>query len=122
MNVVCCPAAIRGQTAPPPPTHEHVSETVRTGFASAERIDSVPLPAYFSLGWPLPLPEERLVTYWENGDLNVEASLVIAAGLFLGAWGGAKLAHQLPTVMLQRLFAVFIMVMAVGLWIEAGSA
>lgn len=61
-------------------------------------------------------------TYWENGDLNVEASLLIAAGLFLGAWGGAKLAHQLPTVMLQRLFAVFIMVMAVGLWIEAGSA
>jgi uncharacterized membrane protein YfcA len=61
-------------------------------------------------------------TYWKNGDLNIEASLLIAAGLFLGAWGGAKLALHLPAAALQRLFAVFIMVMALGLWIEAGSA
>jgi len=61
-------------------------------------------------------------TYWEKGDLNVEASLFIAAGLFLGVWGGAKLAHALPGAMLQRLFAVFIMILAVGLWLEASAA
>jgi len=61
-------------------------------------------------------------TYWENGELNVEASLLIAAGLFLGVWGGARLAQHLPTPVLQPLFAVFIMVVALGLWIEAGSA
>jgi len=60
--------------------------------------------------------------YWEKGELNVQASMLIAAGLFLGAWGGAKLAHHVSTPTLQRLFAVFIMVMALGLWIEAGAA
>src|SRR5262245_7373140 len=31
-------------------------------------------------------------TYWENGHVNVRASLLIAAGLFGGAFVGARLA------------------------------
>lgn len=61
-------------------------------------------------------------TYWENGDLNVRAALLIAAGLFVGVWGGARLAQVLPAATLQRLFAVFIVAMAVRLWLKAGSA
>jgi uncharacterized protein len=60
-------------------------------------------------------------TYWENGDLDVRASLLIAAGLFLGVYVGAKLAQVLPPAALQRLFAVFILVMAIQLWRKAGS-
>lgn len=60
--------------------------------------------------------------YWENGDLDARASLLIAVGLFLGAFVGAKLAQALPAATLQRLFAVFIVAMAIRLWIEAGSA
>jgi uncharacterized protein len=60
-------------------------------------------------------------TYWENGDLDVRASLLIAAGLFLGAYVGARLAQVLPPAALQRLFAVFILVMAIQLWVKAGS-
>ncbi len=60
--------------------------------------------------------------YWENGDLDVRASLLVAAGLFFGAWVGAKLAHVLPAATLQRAFAIFIVVMAVQLWLKAGSA
>ena len=61
-------------------------------------------------------------TYWDNGDLDVRASLLIALGLFLGAGVGAKLAQMLPPATLQRAFAVFIVVLAIKLWLEAGSA
>lgn len=60
--------------------------------------------------------------YYQNGNLNIRASLLIALGLFLGAWAGARLAQALPGALLQRMFAVFIMIMAVRLWIEAGKA
>jgi uncharacterized membrane protein YfcA len=61
-------------------------------------------------------------TYWENGNLDVRVSLLIAVGLTLGVAVGARLAQVLPAPLLQRLFAVFIMVLAVRLWLEAGSA
>ena len=61
-------------------------------------------------------------TYWENGHLDVRASLLIAAGLTLGVYAGARLAQVLPAAVLQRLFAAFIMVLAFRLWVKAGSA
>jgi len=60
--------------------------------------------------------------YWENGNLDVRASLLIAVGLTLGVAAGARLAQVLPGPLLQRLFAVFLMMLAVRLWLEAGSA
>lgn len=60
--------------------------------------------------------------YYQNGNLNIRASLLIALGLFVGAWAGARLAQVLPGPTLQRMFAVFIMIMAVRLWIEAGKS
>jgi uncharacterized protein len=59
-------------------------------------------------------------TYYRYGNLDIKASLLIALGLFVGAWLGAKLAHALPGPTLQRMFAVFIVIMAVQLWREAG--
>jgi uncharacterized protein len=61
-------------------------------------------------------------TYWQHGNLNLRASLLIALGLFFGAWFGARIAQQLSGATLQRMFAVFIVIMAVRLWIEAGKA
>jgi uncharacterized protein len=61
-------------------------------------------------------------TYWEHGELDVRASLLIAGGLFVGAWGGARLAQLLPAPALQRMFAVFIALMALHLWMKAGRA
>lgn len=60
-------------------------------------------------------------TYYKHGNINIRASLLIALGLFFGAWIGARLAHLLPGATLQRMFAVFIVIMAVRLWIEAGK-
>ena len=60
-------------------------------------------------------------TYWQNGNLNIKASLFIALGLFLGAWFGARIAQNVSGPTLQRMFAVFIVIMAVRLWIDAGK-
>jgi uncharacterized membrane protein YfcA len=60
--------------------------------------------------------------YWENGHLDVRASLLVAVGLTLGVYAGARLSQFLPAPLLQRLFAVFIMALAIRLWLKAGSA
>ncbi|MDQ3223224.1 MAG: sulfite exporter TauE/SafE family protein, partial [Gemmatimonadota bacterium] len=59
--------------------------------------------------------------YYQAGNLNIKASLLISLGLFFGAWAGAKVAHAIPAATLQRMFAVFIVLMAVRLWVEAGK-
>jgi uncharacterized protein len=61
-------------------------------------------------------------TYYQAGNVNPRASLLLALGLFFGAWFGARIAQHLPATTLQRMFAVFIVLMAVRLWIQAGKA
>jgi uncharacterized membrane protein YfcA len=56
--------------------------------------------------------------YWRHGHVNIRAALLIALGLFLGAWFGARLAVQLPPQVLRRSFAVFLLVVAVRLWVK----
>jgi uncharacterized protein len=60
-------------------------------------------------------------TYYRDGNLDIRASLLIALGLFFGAWIGARLAQQLSGATLQRMFAIFIVLMAIRLWVEAGK-
>jgi uncharacterized membrane protein YfcA len=58
--------------------------------------------------------------YYQQGNLNIKGSLLLGLGLFLGAYVGAKLAQTIPSATLQRMFAVFIVLMAIRLWVEAG--
>jgi uncharacterized protein len=58
--------------------------------------------------------------YYQEGNVNVKASLLIGLGLFLGAYVGARLAQTISGPTLQRMFAVFILLMAIRLWVEAG--
>ncbi len=60
--------------------------------------------------------------YWRNGHLDVRASLLLAAGLFAGAWFGARLAQTLSPVQAKRAFAVFLLFVAVRLWLSAKPA
>lgn len=59
------------------------------------------------------------LVYYRAGNLNVKAALLIALGLFVGAWFGAHLAQVIRTPTLTRLFAVFLVAVAVRLWFEA---
>ncbi|MFL5505336.1 MAG: sulfite exporter TauE/SafE family protein [Gemmatimonadales bacterium] len=57
--------------------------------------------------------------YYEAGNLDWRASLLIAVGLFFGAFVGAKLTQSMSPQLLQRLFAVFLLLMAVRVWMKA---
>jgi uncharacterized protein len=60
-------------------------------------------------------------TYHQNGNLDTRAALLLALGLFFGAWGGARLAQVMPPAALQRVFAVFMVLAAARLWLKAGG-
>jgi hypothetical protein len=51
--------------------------------------------------------------YWRNGNLNVRYSLLIAAGLLVGAFLGAKLVEPVSDLTLRRLFGGFLLVVSI---------
>jgi uncharacterized membrane protein YfcA len=57
-------------------------------------------------------------TYYKAGNIRFSASLWIAAGLFAGAFFGAKIAQQLPPLVLRRIFSVVLVAIALRLWIN----
>lgn len=65
----------------------------------------------------LPVGALGVYEYYRAGHFNVRASLLIALGLFIGAWFGAKLALSLSPVYLKRAFAIFLVVVAVRMWL-----
>jgi hypothetical protein len=68
----------------------------------------------------LPVGLLGAMEYHRRGLLDVKASALIALGIFLGVWFGAKLAIGTPPATLQRMFAVFLVFMAVRMWLGAG--
>jgi uncharacterized membrane protein YfcA len=57
--------------------------------------------------------------YYKDGHLDVRASLLIALGIFVGAYLGALLMRDLNPVMAKRAFAVFLVVVAGRIWMTA---
>jgi uncharacterized membrane protein YfcA len=57
--------------------------------------------------------------YYRNGHLNITTSLWIALGLFLGSWFGARLAQSLSGPQLQKVFAIFLVLIAIRVWTKA---
>ena len=56
--------------------------------------------------------------YWQRDSINIKASLLIGLGLFFGAYAGARLGLSLDPVILKRAFAIFLVLVAVRLWIQ----
>ena len=55
--------------------------------------------------------------YYRNGNLNVRYSLLIAAGLLVGAFLGAKLVQPVTDLTLRRMFGGFMFLMTIKmLW------
>ena len=57
--------------------------------------------------------------YYRRGHLNVPASLWIALGLLFGAWAGARFAQTLSGPQLQKGFAIFLVLIAIRVWVKA---
>jgi len=66
----------------------------------------------------LPVGLLGALEYHRAGQLRVAAALLIAAGLFLGAGLGAKLALGLPPDYLRKLFAGFLVLVAIRMWMD----
>lgn len=69
----------------------------------------------------LPVGILGAMEYYRNGHLNVRAALLVALGLTIGALFGAKFAQTLEPVMLKRMFAVFLVLIAVRMWWSTGG-
>ncbi len=66
----------------------------------------------------LPVGALSAWVYWKNGQLNVGYSVLIAVGLFFGAFIGAKLVQPVSDLTLRRLFAGFLVVVSIRLFWE----
>ena len=67
----------------------------------------------------LPVGALGAYQYYKTGHIDIKVSLIVAAGLFVGAYFGAKLAVGLDPVMMKRSFAVFLLLVAIRLWTSA---
>src|SRR4030095_7558460 len=54
--------------------------------------------------------------YHRKGQLDLRVSLLLALGLFVGAFFGARVAQLLTPVQLKRAFAVFLVLIAIRVW------
>lgn len=57
--------------------------------------------------------------YYKSGHLDVRASLLIALGIFLGAYFGAVLVQGINPVIAKRAFAAFLVIVSVRIWVTA---
>lgn len=67
----------------------------------------------------LPVGALGALEYYRRGNVDVRAALLLAAGLSLGAWAGARLAQQAAPATMQRAFALFLLIMATRMWVTA---
>lgn len=69
----------------------------------------------------LPVGLLGVLEYYRAGKISAEniwIGLIIAAGLFVGAYFGAKIATHLSGEMLRKAFAVFMGIVALHLWFK----
>jgi uncharacterized protein len=55
------------------------------------------------------------ITYYRKGYINPKYAILVAVGLFIGAYFGSRITTELPAGTVRRLYAGFLMVMAVRL-------
>ncbi len=67
----------------------------------------------------LPVGALGAYQYYRAGHIDIRVSLLLAVGLFIGAYFGARLAINLDPVMMRRGFAIFLVLVAVRLWTTA---
>ena len=67
----------------------------------------------------LPVGALALWEYHKNGHVNVAGGLLIALGMFFGAYFGAKVGLSLNPTVARRVFAVFLVLISARIWFTA---
>src|SRR5450759_4888340 len=50
--------------------------------------------------------------YYRNDYINIKYAALIAVGLFIGAYFGAKIVISMPDALIRRIYAIFLLVIA----------
>ncbi|MDB4950117.1 MAG: permease [Gemmatimonadetes bacterium] len=66
----------------------------------------------------LPVGALGAYEYYKAGHINVLASAMIACGLFVGAFFGAKYVQGLSPITLKRLFSAFLVLVAIRMFTD----
>jgi len=67
----------------------------------------------------LPVGALSAWVYWKNGNVNLKYSVLLAAGLLVGAFLGAKLVEPVSDLTLRRMFGAFLLIVSVRtLWCQ----
>jgi uncharacterized protein len=70
----------------------------------------------------LPVGIFGIMNYYRSGFIqwdNVKVGLVIAGAMFVSTFFGSKIASQMQSLTLTRMFSVFLIIVAVRLWVTA---
>jgi uncharacterized protein len=63
-----------------------------------------------------------VLEYWRRGEMRVVPGLLIALGLFCGAYLGARLTGAMSAVTMKRVYATFLIVVAIYFFWSSGRA
>lgn len=66
-----------------------------------------------------PIGLAAVLEYYRRGNVDIKAAMLLAATMFVGAWGGAFLANQMKGPHLRLIFGVF--VSGVGIYLIYGA-
>jgi uncharacterized protein len=58
------------------------------------------------------------LAYWKTGNVDIKAAGFIALGFIIGGFLGGTLVQYLPDATIKKIFAVFLIFIAIKMWIE----
>ncbi|HHO76231.1 MAG TPA: sulfite exporter TauE/SafE family protein [Deltaproteobacteria bacterium] len=78
----------------------------------------VGLPQHTAIGTSLaillpPVGLAAVIEFYRHGHVNLKFALIVAIGLFLGAWIGARFANRLPGPHLRLAFGMFVICLGI---------
>lgn len=66
----------------------------------------------------LPVGGLAAFQYYQKGDVDLKASIIMAVAFFVGGYFGARIATQIPQEILKRGFAFMLALIAVKMWFQ----